>query len=62
MLNRSLLEDGLGFDLEELDLDDLAVDGNVAEQGERLAGVFFVAMMDEPPRAEGHEDHSDDKD
>ena len=62
VLDSALLEDGLGFDLEELDLDDLAVDVHVAERGEGLAGFVFAAMMDEPTRAEGHEDHSDNED
>lgn len=54
----SLLEQRLGLDLEELQLDQLVVLGEVSEIGEDLPSFLLPAMMNEPTRGEWHPNHS----
>jgi hypothetical protein len=60
--NGSLLEQRLGFDFEELQLDEFVVLGQAAEMSEGGAGFGLAVMVDQLARGEGHEDHANKKD
>ena len=56
---RALLEHALGFDLEELELDELVVRREPAQGAEHVAGFGLAVVVDEPAGGEGHEQHAD---
>ncbi len=56
----ALLEQRLGLDLEELELDELVVRRKIAEAGEHAASLFLAAVVHQPTRREGHEYHADE--
>jgi hypothetical protein len=58
----ALLEQRLGLDLEELDLDQLVVRRQVAQVRQDPARLVLAAVVDEPTRREGHEDHAHEQD
>jgi hypothetical protein len=58
----ALLEERLGLDLEELELDELVALGKVAQVGEDLTGLLLAAVVEQPSRGEGHPDHADEED
>lgn len=58
----ALLEQRLGLDLEELELDELVVGGEVAKVGEHGAGLLLAAVVEQPARGEGHPEHADEED
>ena len=62
VLDCPLLEQGLSLDLQELELDEVVVDIEIPQFGERSACVLFVAVVDEPPGCEWHENHTNDED
>jgi len=51
-----LLKDRVGFDLEELDGDDLVGFGAATEVGQSLEGLGVTALAEEPTRAVGDEE------
>jgi hypothetical protein len=59
LLERLLLEERLGLDLGEFELDEFVVLGQAAEAGEDAARFGFAVVVDQPARGEGHEDHAD---
>jgi hypothetical protein len=58
----ALLEEGLGLDLEELELDEFVIGREVAEVGEDGPGLLLAAVVEEPAGGEGHPDHADEED
>lgn len=58
----ALLKQRLCLDLEELELDQFVVLGQAAEVRQHLAGFLLTAVVDQPTRREGHEDHADEED
>lgn len=61
-LDGPLLEERLGLDLEELELDGLVLGRGAAQLGQHAARLVLAAVVDEPPRREGHEDHAEEED
>lgn len=57
----SFFEQGLSFDLEELEFNEFVVSGKTAEVGEDLSGLGLSVVMDQPTRGEGHPDHPNEE-
>jgi len=55
---RLLLEERLGLDFGEFELDEFMVLGQAAQTGENTAGFWFPVVMDEPAGRKGHKDHA----
>ena len=58
----ALLEQRLCLDLEELELDELVVRGEVSEVGEHGTGLLLAPVVEQPARGEGHPEHADEED
>lgn len=54
LFKHALLKQCLGFDLEELDLNQWIVDGLLPEPRQRLFCLFVLADFDQPSRGKGH--------
>lgn len=57
-----LLEHRLCFDFQELELDQFMVLRHATKHGQYSACFVFTAMVHEPTRTVGHENHADEED
>lgn len=57
----AFLKSRLSFDLQELKVDKLVVDGHSSKFRQHMSSFFLSVMVDEPSRAVRHEQHSSKK-